>query len=453
MNQTTHPYAYSAHCNKGAATLTISLPVAIYLRKSRSDIEAEARGEGETLSRHKTALLQMAKDHNYDVCAIYQEIVSGDQIIARPQMQQLLRDVAAGRFYAVLCMDLDRLGRGDLSDQGLIQNIFKESGTQVITPRKHYNLRDEWDEEWSEFEAFFARRELKMITRRLQRGRRLSASEGKSISQHPPYGYLRNESLRLEPDPQTAPIVQQIFAWASADDKPTTIARKLNAAEIPAPRGGKWQASSVTFILQNPAYLGTIVWGKYQYHKTGTRYRREVAPADLWITKAMAHPPLITDAELPNRPVKPPHAPATINPLSALLYCYHCGHPLQFRKSYGKRQHRLICATPACPTRSGPYVPIKNAVIAETAKHYSFLRLPQTVLQESLFSGITANHLFPEAAKIENDAMTVADLLSATSSPAVEAFLLQILVKRIVYRRDKDWPQEEPITLEIWMKI
>jgi hypothetical protein len=35
--------------------------VAIYLRKSRSDIEAEARGEGETLAKHKKALLQVAR--------------------------------------------------------------------------------------------------------------------------------------------------------------------------------------------------------------------------------------------------------------------------------------------------------------------------------------------------------------------------------------------------------
>ena len=32
----------------------------IYLRKSRADLEAEAHGEGETLSRHKTALLELA---------------------------------------------------------------------------------------------------------------------------------------------------------------------------------------------------------------------------------------------------------------------------------------------------------------------------------------------------------------------------------------------------------
>ena len=36
----------------------------IYLRKSRADLEAEAHGEGETLSRHKTALLELARHNN-----------------------------------------------------------------------------------------------------------------------------------------------------------------------------------------------------------------------------------------------------------------------------------------------------------------------------------------------------------------------------------------------------
>ena len=33
----------------------------IYLRKSRMDLEAEARGEGDTLARHEKILLELAK--------------------------------------------------------------------------------------------------------------------------------------------------------------------------------------------------------------------------------------------------------------------------------------------------------------------------------------------------------------------------------------------------------
>lgn len=58
------------------------LNVCIYLRKSRADREAEARGEGETLARHERILLDLAKKRGYNVGAIYKEIVSGETISA-----------------------------------------------------------------------------------------------------------------------------------------------------------------------------------------------------------------------------------------------------------------------------------------------------------------------------------------------------------------------------------
>ncbi|MBQ3885709.1 MAG: recombinase family protein, partial [Ruminococcus sp.] len=62
----------------------------IYLRKSRADAEAEARGEGETLTRHYNMLMELAKKQKLNIVKIYKEIVSGDSIAARPQMQTLL---------------------------------------------------------------------------------------------------------------------------------------------------------------------------------------------------------------------------------------------------------------------------------------------------------------------------------------------------------------------------
>ncbi|MEG1998218.1 MAG: recombinase family protein, partial [Clostridiales bacterium] len=65
----------------------------IYLRKSRSDAEAESHGEGETLARHESALLEFAQKRNLPITKIYREIVSGDTIASRPEMQQLLNNV------------------------------------------------------------------------------------------------------------------------------------------------------------------------------------------------------------------------------------------------------------------------------------------------------------------------------------------------------------------------
>ena len=45
----------------------------IYLRKSRADIEAEKEGQFETLHRHKTTLLKIAKERNLNIIDIKED--------------------------------------------------------------------------------------------------------------------------------------------------------------------------------------------------------------------------------------------------------------------------------------------------------------------------------------------------------------------------------------------
>ena len=78
----------------------------IYLRKSRADIEAEQRGEGETLARHERSLLDLAGRLKLNIVDIYREVVSGETIAARPVMQQLLTEVESGLWAGVLVMEV-----------------------------------------------------------------------------------------------------------------------------------------------------------------------------------------------------------------------------------------------------------------------------------------------------------------------------------------------------------
>ena len=109
---------------------------ALYLRKSRADLEAELRGEGETLARHEKMLIELAKRYGFSIGKIYREIVSGESIDARPVVQQLLKDVQDGRWKGVLVVEVERLARGDTMDQGRVAKSFKYTGTKIITPIK-----------------------------------------------------------------------------------------------------------------------------------------------------------------------------------------------------------------------------------------------------------------------------------------------------------------------------
>lgn len=114
-----------------------------YLRKSRADDPGEPIET--TLHRHREALLKCMESHGIHVAPedVFEEVASGDSLYARPQMLRLLERVERGDYAGVLCMDIQRLGRGSMSDQGAILDAFKASRTKIITPSKVYDLSDE----------------------------------------------------------------------------------------------------------------------------------------------------------------------------------------------------------------------------------------------------------------------------------------------------------------------
>lgn len=244
----------------------------IYLRKSRADREAEARGEMETLARHEKLLLDLAKRQNLHIGAIYKEVVSGETISARPVMQQLLSEVERGLWDGVLVVEVERLARGDTIDQGVVSRAFQYSGTRIITPTKTYDPNNEFDEEYFEFGLFMSRREYKTIKRRLNAGRLASVKEGKYVGNKPPYGYRRvklpkEKGFTLEPIPEQANVVKMIYEWYvnGLDGERigvSKIVRRLNDLKIPALTRPTWAPASVQGILSNPVYIGKVVWNR-----------------------------------------------------------------------------------------------------------------------------------------------------------------------------------------------
>ena len=181
-----------------------------YLRKSRFDRDYAELSIEETLKRHEQILDKLAQDRGYHIAKTYYEVVSGESIAARPEIQKLLEEVNAGLYTGVLVVDLERLARGNSADQAYISQVFQFSETKIVTPMKVYDPTNEFDEEYFEFGLFMSRREYKTINRRLIRGRDSSASEGKYISSIAPYGYKRvklekvKRAFSLEPVPEEA---------------------------------------------------------------------------------------------------------------------------------------------------------------------------------------------------------------------------------------------------------
>lgn len=362
---------------------------AMYLRKSRADLDAEARGEGETLSRHKTALLSLAKRLNITVDEIYQEIVSGETIAARPMMQQLLQEVSEGKWTGVLVMEVERLARGDTMDQGLVSQTFKYSATKIITPLKIYDPSNEFDEEYFEFGLFMSRREYVTTNRRLQRGRAASAREGKFIGSIAPYGYKRkkienDKGYTLEIVPEQAEIIKMIFdfyvngAEINGEHKRLgmqAIAHRLNELKIPPIRHDYWQKESIKDIITNPTYAGLIRWGYRRVKKTvtpqGKKRSRPISLDENCIIAKGLHEAIVPKeiydraqellAEQPPVPVG--YRNEVKNPLCGLIICEKCGRKMVFRRGTDKKPNYLVCHARACPMVSSPFNLVEDRVL------------------------------------------------------------------------------------------
>lgn len=244
-----------------------------YLRKSRFDRDYADLSIEETLKRHEAILDKLASDRGFYVAKTYYEVVSGESIAARPEVQKLLEEVNAGIYAGVLVVDVERLARGNGADQAYISQVFQFSGTKIITPMKTYDPSNEFDEEYFEFGLFMSRREYKTINRRLIRGRESSASEGKYLGSIAPYGYkrqkLENEKgYSLVENPEEAAIVRKIFAMYTNYNGTKIIANYLNDNGVPSRHGDLWTYSTVANILINPVYIGKIRRGWCKQTKT-----------------------------------------------------------------------------------------------------------------------------------------------------------------------------------------
>lgn len=378
------------------------MPYCLYVRKSRADAEAEARGEGETLSRHINALLELAKRRRLEITQIYREIVSGETIAARPVMQQLLSEVEQGLWKGVLVMEVERLARGDTVDQGIVAQTFKFSGTKIITPVKDYDPTNEFDEEYFEFGLFMSRREYKTINRRLQRGRIASVKEGKYVGSRPPYGYDRakiagDKGYTLIPNPAEADIVSMIYQLytkgeAQADGSfkrlgVSLITRRLNDMRIAPHTSKHWSTATVRDILINPVYIGKVRWNcrptvKRMVDGHVTISRPRASANDRTVVDGR-HPPLIDKetfdlaqeiiSKNPPRPVS--ISSAVKNPLSGLVVCAVCGHTMQRRPYGGRQEDSLLCTNTACNNISSPLRAVEAHVLGSLRDWLSEYRL------------------------------------------------------------------------------
>lgn len=331
--------------------------VAIYLRKSR-DEDNETRDI--TLARHEKLLIEYCERNNLHIKKIYKEVVSGESIAARLEMQRLLVDITSGKYDGVVCIELERLSRGNQVDQAEILEVFKKTGTKIYTLNKVYDFStdNEIDEEFFEFGLFMSRREYKVICRRLARGRSAALLEGYYTGSSLPYGFFkekRGKGFVLIPNEDEAKIVRLIFDMYVNGSGIAEIAGYLADNGIKPRIAKAFCTNRIRQILENKTYIGYL---KIQNKKI----------AENW-TKGK-HEPLIdpdiferAQIRLKSGEIKIIRDLTLKNPLSSLVKCGICGHAMILQHS--SNGHYLKCRAFRCSTVASKLDRIEAQVIQE----------------------------------------------------------------------------------------
>ena len=344
---------------------------AVYLRKSRAE---DGQDTDAILKRHRETLTEYAAARGIYIIEIYPEVASGESLYARPQMLRLLEDVETGKYDCVLCMDMDRLSRGSMRDQGIMLEAFKNSGTLIVTPEKIYDLSVETDEQYAELKTFISRQEYKAITKRLRRGLARTVKDGCYVA-NAPYGYKRVTIAgkpTLEIIENEACFVRLMYQLYADGYGCVSIARKINAMGAKPRRSAGFSRNSVKKILDNPVYAGKIVWNQKSHIKKNARGNQKYItiynPKEKWIIVDGIHPPII-DGELwdkvraiSEKRYIPSKRDGTIkSSLAGLIRCEKCGGHMQ-RLTFTQGGSYLVCQRPGC-CASAKYEFIENAIL------------------------------------------------------------------------------------------
>lgn len=355
----------------------------MYLRKSRSDDPHETVEQ--VLAKHERILQNYAKamlDQTIPEEYIYREVVSGETIEDRPEIKRVFTTIQSSEIKGVLVVDCQRLSRGDLIDCGLILQNFKYTKTVIITPKKTFDLNNEYDYKSVKSELMSGSEYLDYMKTIMQRGTLQSVLEGNYLPTRTPFGYKKVREKKkqyLVPDPERAPYLQMIFERYLAGDSCVKIGHTLDELGIKPLYAKYWHENSLKKILKNEVYLGRIVWNRCKVEKqiVDGKLKKRRIPQSKPIIVYDTHEPLISqntfDAAqtlLKAKSVKVNIGKDLKSPYAGILRCKLCGKALVYSGPKNGNVARYSCSSRShCPNMSTNAAVIDHAVIDALKKH------------------------------------------------------------------------------------
>jgi site-specific DNA recombinase len=334
--------------------------------------------------------------------------MSGRSFAKRPGLQRLLADAQAGKFEHLVTWKISRLGRNREEALDFVSKLSKCGVTYHSVSEPDFEQAGVFGGVIFDLLATLAHAESDNISDNVRLGMRRCASVGRWVGgamlgyDFANAGLAREDRKQLRQQggrperaivvvPGEAAVVREVFRRFAEGHGLWKIANWLNTQKVKTKRGKEFTAATVGTILDNPAYIGKVVFTRRK--RVGGGRRTVVEGVEVFDG---THEPIIDQETWDTvrvmrevRKQRPARAFERGYPLTGLLRCPVCGSGMTMSRSQdgprkdGTRRVRVYYACGAARGK-GASVCRHNAIRAEQAERAVFLRLRKVATHPTL---------------------------------------------------------------------
>jgi len=369
--------------NPAATRSSLDSPVraAIYVR-----ISQDRTGAGLGVARQEDDCRDLCTRKSWTVARVYVDNdVSAYSGRPRPQWQRLLADITAGRIGAIACWHVDRLTRSPRELEDAI-DLHDTRGIALATATGEIDLSTPAGRMIARTLGAAARHEAEHKAERQRRERRQQAQAGKPHSSGTRgYGYAADKVTIVD---EEAAIVRETVTRVLAGESMGSIARDLNARQVPTASGGRWMIPTLKAVL-----ISARISGRREYHG-------EIMHEQSW--PAIITPAVSDQLRALLTRTRPVPATARTYLLSGILRCANCGKGLGGRPHHGRR--RYVCAKSPGNGKCGTIMIMADLAETEVRDQVlTALDVPEFLarLMTSVTTGTDAEHITSQLRAID----------------------------------------------------
>ena len=353
---------------------------ALYVRLSVEDNGKDS----DSVENQTTLLEEYVAAHSYlkKVALFVDNGYTGTDFL-RPEFNRMMEAVQAEMVDCIIVKDLSRLGRNYIETSQFIEKICPFYNLRFIAVNDNYDTATVTSEGQlsANLQNIFNDYYAKDISRKVTSALQAKMERGDFIGNYAPHGYRKDPENKnhLLIDPETAPVIRQIFEWRAEGVSYMGINKRLNEAGVPSPGQYKlsqgietnnnkkkrtilWNKHMVTEIMKNIVYIGHLaqkkgsqcLYGGIPYHITSE---------DEWIVVKNTHEPIISEElfdkvqQVNNAALerhksnagKYDHLPKAQNIYGKKFTCAGCGSIMKLQRSFSTKRDKVYF-TFKCPT-------------------------------------------------------------------------------------------------------